>query len=84
MELLIKGSTELNKMFMALQRTGASLRRDFGEVESLQQSLRGAHDFVQKAANRIEESILGDLLLVINHVFFAISNLYCQSTGISN
>lgn len=64
MELLIKGSTELNKMFMALQRTGASLRRDFGEVESLQQSLRGAHDFVQKAANRIEESILGDLLLV--------------------
>lgn len=64
MELLIKGSTELNKMFMALQRTGASLRRDFGEVESLQQSLRGAHDFVQKAANRIEESILGNLLLV--------------------
>lgn len=64
MELLIKGSTELNKMFMALQRTGASLRRDFGEVESLQQSLRGAHDFVQKASNRIEESILGDLLLV--------------------
>ena len=64
MELLIKGSTELNKMLMALQRTGASLRRDFGEVESLQQSLRGAHDFVQKAANRIEESILNDLLLV--------------------
>jgi myo-inositol-1(or 4)-monophosphatase len=64
MELLIKGLTELNKMFMALQRTGASLRRDFGEVESLQQSLRGAHDFVQKAANRIEESILNDLLLV--------------------
>ena len=49
---------------MALQRTGASLRRDFGEVESLQQSLRGAHHFVQKAANRIEESILNDLLLV--------------------
>ena len=64
MDLLIKGSTELNKMFMALQRTGASLRRDFGEVENLQQSLRGAHDFVQKAANRIEESILNDLLLV--------------------
>ena len=40
------------------------MRRDFGEVESLQQSLRGAHDFVQKAANRIEESILNDLLLV--------------------
>ena len=64
MELLIKGSTELNKMFMALQRTAASLRRDFGEVENLQQSLRSARDFVQKVANRIEDSILNDLLLV--------------------
>ena len=64
MDLLIKGSTELNKMFMALQRTASGLRRDFGEVESLQQSLRSAHDFVQKAASRIEESILNDLLLV--------------------
>lgn len=64
MELLIKGSIELNKMFAALQRTGASLRRDFGEVENLQQSLKGARDFVQKAASHIEESILNDLLLV--------------------
>ena len=64
MDLLIKGSIELNKMFMALQRTASGLRRDFGEVENLQQSLRGAYDFVSKAANRIEESILSDLLLV--------------------
>ncbi len=64
MELLIKGSTELNKMFAAMQRTASGLRRDFGEVENLQQSLRGARDFVQKAAARIEESILNDLLLV--------------------
>ncbi len=64
MELLIKGSTELNKMFMALQRTASGLRHDFGEVENLQQSLSGACDFVKKAAARIEESILSDLLLV--------------------
>lgn len=64
MELLIKGSTELNKMFMALQRTASGLRHDFGEVENLQQSLRGARDFVQKAEARIEESILSDLMLV--------------------
>lgn len=64
MDLLIKGSTELNKMFMALQRTASGLRHDFGEVENLQQSLRGARDFVQKASARIEESILNDLLLV--------------------
>lgn len=64
MEHVIKGSTELNKMFMALQRTAAGLRRDFGEVENLQQSLRSARDFVTKAANRIEESIVSDLMLV--------------------
>lgn len=64
MELLIKGSTELNRMFMALQRTASGLRHDFGEVENLQQSLHGARDFVKKASARIEESILSDLLLV--------------------
>ncbi|HNY25657.1 MAG TPA: inositol monophosphatase family protein [Alphaproteobacteria bacterium] len=64
MDILIKGSSELNKMFAALQYTASGLRRDFGEVENLQQSLRGAMDFVQKASQRIEESILSDLLLV--------------------
>ncbi|MBN1281788.1 MAG: hypothetical protein JW985_02340 [Alphaproteobacteria bacterium] len=64
MDVLIKGSSELNKMFAALQRTASGLRRDFGEVENLQQSLRGAQDFVQKASARIEESIISDLLLV--------------------
>ena len=58
MELLIKGSTELNKMFMALQRTASGLRRDFGEVENLQQSLRGARDFVQKASYESESLML--------------------------
>ncbi|MDR2412995.1 MAG: hypothetical protein LBD50_02160 [Rickettsiales bacterium] len=64
MEKLIKGSLELNKMFAALQRTAVFLRRDFGELENLQQSLRGARDFVKKASAHIEESILSDLLLV--------------------
>ncbi len=64
MDLLIKGSTELNKMFAALQNTASGLRHDFGEVENLQQSLHGARDFVSKAAARIEESILSDLQLV--------------------
>lgn len=64
MDLLIKGSTELNKMFAALQRTADGLRRDFGEVENLQQSIKSARDFVAKASARIEESILSDLQLV--------------------
>lgn len=49
---------------MAVERTASGLRHDFGEVENLQQSLRGAQDFVRKASVRIEESILSDLLLV--------------------
>lgn len=64
MDLLIKGSTELNKMFAALQNTAMGLRHDFGEVENLQQSLTSARDFVARASARIEESILGDLTLV--------------------
>ena len=64
MDLLIKGSTELNKMFAALQNTATGLRHDFGEVENLQQSLKSARDFVAKASARIEESILSDLQLV--------------------
>ena len=64
MDLLIKGSTELNKMFAALQNTAMGLRHDFGEVENLQQSLPSARDFVAKASARIEESILSDLQLV--------------------
>jgi myo-inositol-1(or 4)-monophosphatase len=64
MDLLIKGSTELNKMFAALQNTATGLRHDFGEVENLQQSLKSARDFVSKASARIEESILNDLQLV--------------------
>lgn len=64
MDLLIKGSTELNKMFTALQNTASGLRHDFGEVENLQQSLKSARDFVAKASARIEESILNDLQLV--------------------
>lgn len=51
-------------MFAALDKTAAGLRHDFGEIENLQQSLRGARDFVAKASARIEESILNDLLLV--------------------
>lgn len=60
----LKGSTELNQMWTAMQRTAGWLRRDFFEVENLQQSLRGATGFVQKAAARIEETILTDLTLV--------------------
>jgi len=63
-EKLIRGSVELNQMFEALRRTADGLRRDFGEVEALQQSLKGAEGFVKKAAERIEQMIFRDLVLV--------------------
>lgn len=81
MERLIKGSSELNKMFMALERTSNGLRRDFGEVENLQQSLRGARDFVKKASLRIEESILSDLLLVRPSAGLLTPNLTREGDG---
>ncbi|MDR0741171.1 MAG: hypothetical protein LBF28_00145 [Rickettsiales bacterium] len=77
----IKGSGELNKMFAALQRTASRLRRDFGEVENLQQSMNGATDFVAKAAARIEESILGDLLLVRPSAGLLTSNVSKEGDG---
>ncbi|MDR2269089.1 MAG: hypothetical protein LBD94_02795 [Rickettsiales bacterium] len=54
-------------MFAALRRTADGLRHDFGEVENLQQSLVGARGFVKKAAERIEDMILSDLVLVRPH-----------------
>jgi myo-inositol-1(or 4)-monophosphatase len=63
-EKLIHGSVELNQMFEALRRTADSLRRDFGEVENLQQSLVGARGFVKKAQERVETMILTDLEIV--------------------
>lgn len=81
MEYVIKGSSELNKMFAALQYTATGLRRDFGEVENLQQSLRGAKDFVQKAAVRIEESIVSDLILVRPNAGLSTPNIYREGDG---
>jgi myo-inositol-1(or 4)-monophosphatase len=81
MERLIKGSLELNQMFGALARTASGLRRDFGEVESLQQSLKGARDFVQKAAARIEESIVSDLRLVRPNAGLLTPNVSADGDG---
>lgn len=60
----IKGSGELNEMFNALSRTATGLQRDFGEVENLQSSIRGAQGFVDRAIERIEGMILQDLKFI--------------------
>jgi myo-inositol-1(or 4)-monophosphatase len=54
-------SALMNVMTAAAQKAGRGLRRDFGEVENLQVSVKGPGDFVS-AADRKAEKILFDEL----------------------
>jgi myo-inositol-1(or 4)-monophosphatase len=83
MEHIIKGSSELNQMFAALQQTASGLRRDFSEVENLQQSFTSARDFVAKARTRIEEMILFDLAAVRPNAGLLTSSFSRDGDGIS-
>jgi hypothetical protein len=52
-----QGSANLNVMITAARRAGRGLVRDFGEVEKLQVSVKGAGDFVSRADTRAEEVV---------------------------
>ncbi len=54
-------SAVLNVMIKAAQRAGRSLKRDLGEVEHLQVSLKGPRNFVSAADHRAEEIVRTDL-----------------------
>src|ERR1700716_3831445 len=54
-------SALINVMVKAARRAGRSLRRDLGEVEHLQVSLKGPANFVTKADKRSEEMLYDDL-----------------------
>src|ERR1700730_5897321 len=54
-------SALLNVMVKAAQRAARSLKRDFGEVERLQVSLKGPGDFVSAADHRAEEILREEL-----------------------
>ena len=54
-------SALINVMVKAARRAGRSLKRDFGEVENLQVSLKGPANFVTLADKRAEEMLLEDL-----------------------
>lgn len=54
---MTSGSANLNVMIKAARRAARSLRRDFGEVENLQVSMKGAGDFVSKADIAAEAAI---------------------------
>ncbi len=54
-------SANLSVMITAARKAGRALARDFGEVENLQVSVKGAGDFVTAADVRAEEIIRAEL-----------------------
>jgi myo-inositol-1(or 4)-monophosphatase len=54
-------SALLNVMIKAARRAGRSLKRDLGEIENLQVSLKGPANFVSLADKRAEEMLYDDL-----------------------
>src|SRR6187200_1479716 len=54
-------SALMNVMVKAARRAGRSLKRDLGEIENLQVSLKGPANFVSLADKRAEEMLLTDL-----------------------
>jgi myo-inositol-1(or 4)-monophosphatase len=54
-------SALLNVMTAAARKAGRSLKRDFGEVEKLQVSLKGPANFVTAADHRAEEILRAEL-----------------------
>lgn len=51
----------INVMLRAAEKAGRSLRRDFGEVEQLQVSVKGPSDFVSAADQRAEKILIEEL-----------------------
>jgi myo-inositol-1(or 4)-monophosphatase len=54
-------SALLNVMIKAARKAGRALKRDFGEVENLQVSLKGPANFVTAADRRAEETLFEEL-----------------------
>jgi myo-inositol-1(or 4)-monophosphatase len=58
----VQHSALLNVMIAAARKTARALKRDFGELEKLQVSLKGPGNFVSAADRRAEETLLAELL----------------------
>src|SRR5512139_154226 len=54
-------SALLNVMIAAARKTARALKRDFGEIEKLQVSLKGPANFVSSADKRAEETLYAEL-----------------------
>jgi myo-inositol-1(or 4)-monophosphatase len=60
----------MNVMVQAVTKVGRSMRRDFGEVEQLQVSIKGPSDFVSAADRRAEDMLRAELTRVRPDVGF--------------
>ena len=54
-------SALLNVMIAAARKTARALKRDFGEIEKLQVSLKGPGNYVSAADRRAEETLYAEL-----------------------
>ena len=55
---MISISANLNIMIKAAEKASKSIIRDFGEVEKLQISKKGPHDFVTKTDRYVEKILV--------------------------
>ena len=58
---MISISANLNVMIKAAEKASKSIIRDFGEVEKLQVSKKGPHDFVTKTDKYVEKILIEEL-----------------------
>jgi myo-inositol-1(or 4)-monophosphatase len=58
---MISISANLNIMIKAAEKASKSIIRDFGEVEKLQVSRKGPHDFVTKTDKHVEKILIEEL-----------------------
>ena len=58
---MISISSNLNIMIKAAEKASKSVIRDFGEVEKLQGSKKGPHDFVTKTDKHVEKILIEEL-----------------------
>ena len=58
---MISISSNLNIMIKAAEKASKSVIRDFGEVEKLQVSKKGPHDFVTKTDKNVEKILIEEL-----------------------
>ncbi len=58
---MISISSNLNIMIKAAEKASKTIIRDFGEVEKLQVSKKGPHDFVTKTDKNVEKIIIEEL-----------------------